>query len=586
MKKRQKPVHVQEVKTVHKGKTYVHYYLRQTFRAGGKVRKTTVGNLSALPRETIALIRRSLAGEVFMTPSDRFEIVRSVPHGATAAVYGTVKALGLENLLGSRRCRERDVVTAMVAARVIHPASKLATARAFHEETQWISLGERLGLTDVTVQELYKALDWVRKRQPAIEANLAKRQLREWGRVLYEATAAVLDSPTCALAHIGHPKGGPKGKRQIVFGLLCSREGCPVGVEVFAGDTGDPKTLGRQIEKVREQCGVKRVIWVGDRGMITQARIREELNKVEGVHWITALRSPAIRTLMEQGAVQMSLFDHRDLVQITHPDYPGERLVVCRNPMLAAERARTRQELIAATEKALDKIVAATRRTRNRLCGKAAIGMRVGAVIGKYKVGKYFNLTIEEDRFVYARNAERIARDQALDGLYVIRTNVPESAMGAEEAVTSYKRLSRVEQAFRAMKHLDLKVEPIRHRLAERVKAHLFLCMLGYYVEWHMRHALAPLLFVDHDRERAEALRSSVVAPARRSPKGRTKVQTRRTEDGLPVHSFETLLEDLNTLGKHRVVLTECPTQAFDQYTVPSPLHQRAFDLLKVPYPG
>ena len=311
-------------------------------------------------------------------------------------------------------------------------------------------------------------------------------------------------------------------------------------MEVFAGNTGDPKTLGRQIEKVRKQFGVKRVVWVGDRGMITQARIREELKEVEGIHWITALRSPAILTLMNQGAIQMSLFDRQDLAEISHPDYPGERLVVCRNPLLAAERERKRQELIAATEKDLDKIVTATKRSRNRLKGKASIGMKVGAVIGRYKVGKYFTLTIEEEGFNYERNEARIARDRALDGMYVIRTNVPHTAMGSEDTVSAYKRLSLVEQAFRALKHLDLMVEPICHRLPKRVEAHVFLCMLGYYVEWHMRRVLAPILFTDHDKETAELLRTSVVAPACRSPKGRKKIQKRRTEDDLPVHSFET----------------------------------------------
>lgn len=319
--------------------------------------------------------------------------------------------------------------------------------------------------------------------------------------------------------------------------------------------------------------------------MITEARIREELAGVEGLSWITALRSPAIRALVEQGAVQMSLFDRRDLVEIGHPDYPGERLIVCRNPLLAGERERKRQELISATEKELDKIVTATGRARGRLKGKAAIGIKVGAVIGRYKVGKYFKLAIEEERFAYARKEERIAQDRALDGLYVIRTNVPEAALGSEAAVSAYKRLSLVEQAFRCLKHLDLDVEPIGHRLPRRVETHVFLCMLGYYVEWHMRRALAPLLFQDDDKEAAETLRASVVAPARRSPKALRKVQHRRTEDGFPVHSFESLLEDLNTLAKNRVVLKGQNAPPHDQYTIPGPLHSRAFELLKVSYP-
>jgi hypothetical protein len=585
MKSRQGAIHVQEVRKSHKGKAYSNFYLRQSVREGKQVHKVTLGNLSSLPLEIIHLIRRSLKGDALMAPNDVFEIIRTVPHGATAAVFGTVRQLGLEAMLASRGSRERDVAMAMVVARVLDPASKLATARALQGETAWISLGERLGLEDVQVRELYGAMDWLWARKAAIEAKLAALHLREGSLVLYDVTAAVLDSHTCELAQIGHPKGGPRGKRQIVFGLLCSREGCPVGVEVFKGNTGDPKTLARQIEKVRDQFGVKRVVWVGDRGLITEARIREELKDVEGFSWITALRSPAIRQLVEQGAVQMSLFDRRDLVEITHPDYPGERLIVCRNPLLAGERERKRQELIAATEKELDKIVAATGRIRGRLKGKAAIGMKVGAVIGRHKVGKYFTLTIDEDRFAYARKAERIAQDRALDGMYVIRTNVPQAAMDSEAAVSAYKCLSLVEQAFRCLKHLDLEVEPIGHRLPHRVEAHVFLCMLGYYVEWHMRRALAPLLFQDDDKETAEALRPSVVAPARRSPKTLRKVQRRRTEDNLPVHSFETLLKDLDTLAKNRVVLKGQSFSPFDQYTVPSPLQHRAFELLKVPYP-
>jgi transposase len=585
MKSRQGAIHVQEVRKSHKGKAYSNFYLRQSVREGKKVHKVTLGNLSSLPLEIIHLIRRSLKGDALMAPCDVFEIIRTVPHGATAAVYGTVRQLGLEAMLASRGSRERDVAMAMVVARVLDPASKLATARAFQGETAWISLGERLGLEDVQVRELYGAMDWLWERKAMIEAKLAAVHLREGSLVLYDVTAAVLDSRTCELAQIGHSKGGARGKRQIVFGLLCSREGCPVGVEVFKGNTGDPKTLARQIEKVREQFGVNRVVWVGDRGLITEARIREELKDVEGFSWITALRSPAIRTLVEQNAVQMSLFDRRDLVEIAHPDYPGERLIVCRNPLLAGERERKRQDLIAATEKELDKIVAATGRARGRLKGKAAIGMKVGAVIGRHKVGKYFTLTIDEDRFVYARKEERIAQDRALDGMYVIRTNVPQAAMGSEAAVSAYKCLSLVEQAFRCLKHLDLEVEPIGHRLPHRVEAHVFLCMLGYYVEWHMRRALAPLLFQDDDKETAETLRTSIVAPARRSPKTLRKVQRRRTEDNLPVHSFETLLQDLNTLAKNRVVLKGQNPSPFDQYTVPSSLHRRAFELLNVSYP-
>lgn len=585
MKRRQNAVHVQVVKTIKKGKPYVNYYLRKSYREKGKVRKVTLGNLSSLPKDIIELIRRALKGEVFITPSEHFEIVRSVPHGATAAVYGMVKALGLEGIISSRKNRLRDLAIAMVVARVINPLSKLALARGFHEETQWISLGEELGLMNVSVKELYEAMDWLLERQGRIETKLGKRHIKGGDLLLYDVTSAVLDSKTCELAKFGYTRGGRRGKKQVVYGLLCNIEGCPVGVEVFAGNTADTKTFGVQVKKVRERWGVERVVWVGDRGMITEANIREELKGNEGIYWITALRSSGIRKLIEQGAVQMSLFDKQDLAEITHPDYPGERLVVCRNPLLALKRKLERKELIEATEKKLDKIVEATLRNRRRLKGKEAIGMKVGEVIGKYKVGKYFILTIEEGRFEYKRNIERISQDETLDGLYIIRTNVPESVMRSDEAVGAYKNLAWVEEAFRCMKHLDLKVEPVRHRLPGRVRAHIFLCMLGYYIEWHIKKALRSLLFSDHDREAAKELRSSVVAPAKRSLRACKKVQARRTEDGFPVHSFETLLQDLNTLCKHRIAIKGKTKQVFDQYTVPSPLHRRVFELLKVSYP-
>ena len=527
-------------------------------------------------------MRRVLKGETLVAPEDAFEIVRSRPHGHVAAALGSLRRLGLHTWLSKTPTRMRHVVEAMIVARILDPRSKLATARGLGSETQFSSLGERLDLHDLETDELYEAMDWLLTRQPRMEKALAERHLQDGTLVLYDLTSTYFEGRTCPLAKRGHSRDRKKGTLQIVFGLLCSPDGCPIAVEVFEGNTGDPKTVASQVDKLRKRFGLTRLVIVGDRGMLTEARLREDVKPIEGLSWISALRNPAIRQLVERGSLQLSLFDEKDLAEIEDPEYLGERLIVCRNPLLAKERARKREDLLQATEKELDKIVAATTRPKRKFQGKDKIGVRVGKVIDKYKMAKHFELTITEDRFHYQRKTRNIENEAALDGIYVIRTDVPRETLSAEDTVRSYKGLSVVERAFRSFKSVDLKVRPIHHRLADRVRAHVFLCMLAYYVEWHMRKALAPILFDDDDKASAEALRESVVQPAQRSMKALKKARTKRTEDDLPVHSFQTLLQDLATLVLDRVQPKPETLPAFDKVTTPTPLQQRALDLLGV----
>ena len=555
------------------------YLLRESYRENGKVKNRTLANLSSLPVKQIEAMQRILKGEELVPLEEAFRILRSTPHGHVAAVMGTAKKLGLDHIVASRHNRQRDLVMAMIVARVLEPRSKLATARGLSEQTRSSTLGELLGLDQVDEEELYQAMDWLLERQTTIEKKLAKKHLQDGSLVLYDLSSSYYTGRCCPLAKYGHNRDGKHGVPQINYGLLCDRDGCPVATEVFAGNTGDPTTVSTQIAKLRERFRLKRVVIVGDRGMLTSARIRKELADVEGLDWISALRSKSIRKLIDSGDVDHSLFDERDLAEITSPEFPGERLIVCRNPFLADERARKREELLKATEKVLDKIVAATRRKRRRLEGKEEIGLRVGKEINRWKVSKHFILTIEEDRFEYRRDEAKIAAEAALDGLYVIRTSVEADTMTAEETVSTYKSLSTVERAFRSLKTVDLKVRPIYHRLADRVKAHVFLCMLAYYVEWHMRRSLAPLLFDDEDRDQAETKRKSVVAPAERSDSAIAKDQTKQTRDGLPVHSFQTLLADLATLTRNCVRSGEA---TFDLLATPTVIQSRAFRLLQL----
>jgi len=496
-----------------------------------------------------------------------------------AAVLGTLRGIGLENVLASRPCRERAVVVAMIVARILAPGSKLATARRLREESASSSLAWELGLEEVGDEELYHAMDWLLARQTRIENKLAKRHLHDGTLVLYDVSGSYYTGRRSELVQFGHPRDGKKGFPQIVYGLLCNAEGCPVAIEVFAGNTADPNTLGSQVAKVRKRFGVQRVVMVGDRGMITHRRIEEELRGVEGLDWITALRADTIKKLASEGRIQPSLFDERDLAEISSPDFPGERLVVCRNPLLAEERARKREELLVATETKLDEVVAATTRTKRPLRGKDKIGLRVGKVLNKYKVGKHFVLEIEKARFSYRRDEAKIREEAALDGIYVVRTSVASAALTSHSAVRAYKDLATVERAFRCMKTVDLKVRPIHHWLADRIRAHVFLCMLAYYVEWDMRQKLAPILFDDDQKEEAQRSRPSIVAPAKRSAAAQQKDATKRTDDDYPVHSFRTLLDDLATLAKNRVRLDGSQTE-FYQLTEATPTQQRAFDLL------
>jgi Transposase DDE domain len=559
--------------------------LREGWREGSRTRKRTLANLTDWPPAQVQALRAVLKGDYqLLSPPPGFSIQRTRPHGHVAATLGTLRQLGLERLIATTGCPERDAVAAMIVARVLEPRSKLATARQLHSATLSSTLGELLDLTHCDEELLYRAMDWLLPRQAQIEQALAQRHLSEGTLALYDLSSTYFEGRCCPLARYGYSRDGQRDKLQITFGLLTNAEGCPVAVEVFEGNTADPATLGSVIAKLRQRFALTRIVLVGDRGMITSARIRDDLRPAGGLDWITALRAPQIQQLLEGGSLQLSLFDERDLAEISDPSYPGERLVACRNPLMTQQRARKRSELLAASERALNQIVAATQRTRNPLRGKARIALRVGGVLGRYKMRKHFRLTIEEDRFSFVRDDASITREAALDGIYVIRTSVPAAGLSSDEAVLAYKRLAQVERAFRSLKSVDLKVRPIHHRLEQRVRAHLLLCMLAYYVEWHMRQALAPMLFDDDDPAAAAAARTSVVAPAQRSPSAQRKAITKLTADEAPVHSFRTILSDLATLAKNRIVPSTKDSVPFDLVTTPTALQQRAFDLLRVNY--
>jgi transposase len=559
--------------------------LRESYREAGKVKTRTIANISHLRPLQIEALRGALSDAVSPTGlslPDSFRIERSRPHGHVAAVLGSLRKLQLDSMLDSQPSRQRDLVVAMIAARILDPASKLATARGLHSDTLISTLGELLALDSANETELYPAMDWLLARQEQIEKELAKRQLQDGAMVLYDLTSTYFEGRHCPLGKLGHSRDDKSGKLQIVFGLLTNALGCPVAVEVFAGNTADPNTVATQVNKLRLRFGLRQVVLVGDRGMITSARIRQDLPASHGIEWISALRATQIQKLARDGQLQMSLFDKTDLVEIAHPDFPGERLVACFNPLLAEERARKRPDLLTATEKQLEKIAAATKRSRRPLRGKQNIGLRAGKILNRYKMGKHFQLRIEEDSFHYERKAANIEREPSLDGICVIRTSVRAEALSSPQVVASYKSLSGVERAFRSLKTVDLHVRPIPHRLPDRVRAHILLCMLAYYVEWHMRQALAPLLFDDHDKPQAQAARTSIVAPAVRSDAARRKAATRKTEEGLKVHSFQTLLSDLATIAKNRIQPKDKKIPAFDMLTTPTPLQQQAFDLLGV----
>ncbi len=563
-------MHVAKVVRPYKDRVYTYFFLRQTYREGGTVKHRTLANLSHLSAEAIEVLRRILRGEHVLAAADAFDIVRSLPHGHVAAVLGTLRRLGLEGLLERRPSRRRELATALVVARVIEPASKLATAAWLGDST----LAGRLGLGEVSEDELYGALDWLLTRQARIEAALAARHLHEGSLVLYDLTSTYVEGTKCPLARHGYSRDHRPDRAQIVFGLLTDERGCPLAVEAFAGNTADPATLEAQVAKLRERFGLSDVVLVGDRGMLTSARI-ERLKEIGGLGWVSCLRAPAIAALVDAGDLQLSLFDERDLAEIASPEFPGERLVVCRNPVLAAERARKREALLTATEAALARVAAMV--TRGRLRSAAAIGLRAGRVVNAKKMAKHVALTIADGEFRFARDAASIAAEAALDGLYVIRTSVPAERLSSASVVETYKRLSAVERDFRALKGDDLLVRPIFHYREERVRAHLFLCLLAAYVRWHLEAAWAPLLY----RDETPPARVDPVAPRGRSEGALRKERDHRTPDGLPVNSFAGLLKHLGTLTEGRCVpLGLDERAAFSKLSVPTPLQDRAFELL------
>jgi transposase len=568
-------MHVAKISRVHKGKLYESFLLRHSYREGGKVKHENLGNITRLGSSLIEIIRRSLAGENFVSVKEAFKIERSLAHGHVEAVAGTIKKLGLEELISSKRSRERDLVAAMIVERLIHPCSKLATSRLWHTST----LAKEFEVENADEDDLYDALDWLLVRQDRIEKKLAARHLEEGSLVLYDITSSYYEGRTCPLVKYGYNRDGKKGKPIVVYGLLTDASGCPVAVEVYEGNTADPTTVPGQVEKLRERFGLGKLVLVGDRGMLTEAQIGN-LKQHPGIGWISALRSEEIRKLADDGALQMSLFDQKDLAEIASPEFPGERLVVCYNPFLAEDRGRTRRELLEATEKKLHGIQKEVASRRKKPMLASEIGKKVGKVAGRYKVDKHFVLTIQDGVFSFERNQESIRREEELDGIYVIRTSEPASRMSAQDAVRNYKRLSQVERAFRCLKGIDLRIRPIHHRTPDHVRAHIFLCMLAYYVEVHMRKALKPLLFDDEELGENRLTRDPV-KPATASASAKMKKARHLTQDGLPVHSFETLMMELGTRCRNRCRVSSAPEAGtVDITTELTPLQKRAFQLL------
>jgi len=567
-------MHVARVVRKYKDREYVSWLLRRSYREGAKVRHETLANLSALPAEAIEAVRACLAGRTLTDAGSEFEIERSLPHGHVAAVWAMADKLGVARLLGPA-CPERDVALALVVARVLRPRSKLATTRWWATTT----LAADGGVGQASTDDVYAAMDWLVERQAGIEAALARRHLEAGGRVLYDLSSSWVEGRHCPLAARGYSRDGKAGKDQIEYGLTCDPQGRPVAVEVFAGNTADPTAFISAASTVKERFGLADVVLVGDRGMITSARI-EALKDVGGLGWITSLRAPAIQALAEAGALQLSLFDEQDLAEITHPDYPDERLVACRNPALAAERARKRDELLAATEADLATIKTAVERDRRPLRGKDKIALRAGKVVNRHKVAKHFELTIGEDSFSFARKADQIAAEAALDGIYVVRAAAAHTAsLDASQVVEAYKDLKFNEAAFRSLKTIDLDVRPIHHWTEPRVRAHVFICMLALYLTWHLRRAWAPICFTDE----APPTRTDPVAPARRSPQALAKATRQHRDNGQPIHSFATLLDELATLTRNTIVFAG--GARINKLASPTPLQRQAFELIGKPIP-
>ena len=548
--------------------------LRESYREGSKVGKRTLANLSSLSAVQIQAIRAALRGEVWQPAAQCLEITASRPYGHVQAVALTLQRLGFASVIASKPCRERDLVLAMVASRIIAPHTKLATTRWWHTTT----LAEDFGVTEASEDDLYAAMDWLLARQNTLQKKLAARHLSAGGLVLYDLSSSYFECSCCPLAKLGYNRDGKRGLLQVNYGLLTDARGCPVAVSVHEGNVADSKTVMPEIKRLRADFGVEQLVMVGDRGMISNKAI-DELRETEGIAWITALKSASIRALVEQGHLQLGLFDERNLLELSSPDYPGERLVACRNPQLAKLRTHKRQELLVATERNLEKILA--RVNAGKLGGRDKIGLRVGKVINQYKVAKHFELAIGENTFTFARNSDSIAAEAALDGIYIIRTSVSTAQMDAPQCVRNYKALANVERAFRSLKTVDLKVRPIHHRTADRVRAHILLCMLAYYVEWHMREAWRELMFADTDHQ-AKATHDPV-APAQRSRAALAKVARHTLDDGTPVHSFATLLEELATIVRNtcRTPQLSPDTLTFDVLTTPNAKQQRALELIR-----
>lgn len=557
--------------------------LREAYREDGKVKKRTKANLSFLPLEVARGLQILLkGGKAFPQDSSAIVIHRTLPHGHVAAVLGMLRAEELDKIIGPAGDRCRDLVVAMIVARLIDPGSKLNTVRGLQDETATSSLALELGLGPVDEDDLYNAMDWLFERQSKIENALAKKHLNEGTLVLYDVSSSYLEGNKCPLGQFGYSRDGKKHNLQIIYGLLCSPDGCPVAVEVFEGNVGDPTTITEQVKKLKERFGLNDVVLVGDRGMITEARIREDLRPAN-LDWITALRAPKVQELVEESGIQLSLFDDRELAAVTSPSFPGERLIVCRNPLLADERARKREELLQRTERHLENLKKAVERKRNPLKGEAKIGAKFGEIRNKYKVAKHFDVEISEGKFSYRRNTDRIAQEANLDGIYVIRTSVSEERLDDNQTVRAYKGLARVERAFRTLKGVDLQIRPVYHHLAERVRAHVFLCMLAYYVEWHMRKKLGPMLYDDCDKEAAEAERENAVRSAKPSPSAQRKVNTGTTETEFPVQSFHGLLKNLATIARNTCAPANAPGHTFTITTTPTPIQKEALELLGVP---
>jgi transposase len=566
--------HVVTTTRKYKDRVYRTHLLRRSYREGGKVKNETLGNLSHLPDALVEIIRRSLQGETFVPLEQAFEITGSRTHGHVQAVAVAMQRLELASLIAAKPCRERDWVLAMIASRIVAPQTKLATTRWWHTTT----LAQDFAVADADENDLYAAMDWLLARQNSIEKKLAARHLASDARVLYDLSSSYFEGTTCPLAKRGYNRDGKHGMLQVNYGLLTDARGCPVAVSVHEGNTSDSKTFMPEVQRLRTDFGVERMVMVGDRGMISHKAI-EAMRDTDGIGWITALKSVSIRSLIEQGQLQLGLFDERNLLEFSSPDYPGERLVACRNPELAKLRAHKRESLLCATELNLEKIKA--RVGAAKLAGKEAIGVRVGKLVNQYKVAKHFELLIGEASFSFQRKPDSIAAEAALDGLYIIRTSVPEQQMAADDCVRNYKSLANVERAFRSLKSVDLKVRPIHHRLADRVRSHIFLCMLAYYVEWHMREAWRELMFADTDQQ-AKTTRDPV-APARRSDAALAKLARHTLDDDTPVHSFTTLMADLATIVRNTCRTPHAPedTPSFEILTRPNPKQQRAIDLLR-----